>query len=318
MHVRMARLLLLIGWLSPLAGAQNPQTQPPAQSPYTLRVPVDEIAITFHASASNGTPLTHLTRNDLRLSDNGKRQDRIVMLQSYEDLPIRAGFLFDISSSMYWSLPFNRSVIRTYASRLLRPDTDRAFVMQFDTETLITQPWTSDVTRISAGAAAIPTVDPHTPTHFPLTAIFDALYKTCRDQWTADAGESTGNFILLFSDGLDDNSHAYLREAVDMCQRTRTAIYAIVNGHESAFSAGRRTLTALTEQTGGRVFFDPHDGALLRDLAIMEAEQRTQYRLVYKPSNFKADSSFHAVRLRCSVPGARIATRTGYYAFARP
>jgi VWFA-related protein len=303
-------------FLLPPASAQAPQS--PAEAPYTLRVPVDEIALTFHAADADGKPLTHLTRNDLKLQDNGKRQDRIVMLQSYEDLPIRVGFLFDISASMYWALPYNRSVIRTYASRLLRPETDRAFVMQFDTETLITQAWTSDAARIAAGAAAIPTVDPHTPTHFPLTAIFDSLYKTCRDQWASDKGEPTGNFILMFTDGLDDNSHAYLREAVDMCQRTRTAIYAIVNGHESGFSEGRRTLTALTEQTGGRLFFNPEGDQLLKDLAMMEAEQRTQYRLVYKPSNFKADSSFHTVRLRCSVRGARITTRSGYYAFARP
>jgi Ca-activated chloride channel homolog len=313
--------VLSVCWLAALclplpAAAQAPQG--PADAPYTLRVPVDEIALTFHAGDVDGKPLTHLTRNDLKLQDNGKRQDRIVMLQSYEDLPIRVGFLFDISASMYWSLPYNRSVIRTYAARLLRPKTDRAFVMQFDTETLITQPWTNDPSRIAAGAAAIPTEDPHTPTHFPFTAIFDSLYKTCRDQWTSDTGEPTGNFILMFTDGVDDNSHAYLREAVDMCQRTRTAIYAIVNGHESGFSEGRRTLTALTEQTGGRVFFDPRGDQLLKDLALMEAEQRTQYRLVYKPSNFKADSSFHTVHLRCSVSGARITARSGYYAFARP
>jgi Ca-activated chloride channel homolog len=301
-----------------LLPATAQSSQSPSDAPYTLRVPVDEIALTFHAADAAGKPLTHLTRNDLKLQDNGKRQDKIVMLQSYEDLPIRVGFLFDISASMYWSLPYNRSVIRTYASQLLRPATDRAFVMQFDTETLINQPWTNDPARIAAGAAAIPTVDPHKPTHFPLTAIFDSLYKTCRDQWTSDTGEPTGNFILMFTDGLDDNSHAYLREAVDMCQRTRTVIYAIANGHESAFSEGRRTLTALTEQTGGRLFFNPQGSELLRDLAIMEAEQRTQYRLVYKPSNFKADSSFHTVHLRSSVPGARITARSGYYAFARP
>jgi hypothetical protein len=50
----------------------------------------------------------------------------------------------------------------------------------------------------------------------------------------------------------------------------------------------------------------------------MEAEQRNQCRLVYKPSNFKADSSFHRIKLQCSVPGARITIRSGYYAFARP
>ena len=50
----------------------------------------------------------------------------------------------------------------------------------------------------------------------------------------------------------------------------------------------------------------------------MEAEQRYQYHLVYKPEDFKADGSFHPIRLQCSVPGADINTRSGYYAFPRP
>jgi hypothetical protein len=50
----------------------------------------------------------------------------------------------------------------------------------------------------------------------------------------------------------------------------------------------------------------------------MEEEQRNQYFLVYKPSELKTDESFHRIDLRCSVPGARIVSRFGYYAFARP
>jgi hypothetical protein len=65
-----------------------------------LRIPVDEISLTFHASDPNGKPLTQLTARDLDLSDNGKRQSSVLMLQSLQDLPIRAGFLFDISASL--------------------------------------------------------------------------------------------------------------------------------------------------------------------------------------------------------------------------
>ena len=104
MRPRSVPLLLLSGLFLPLiAPAQTPQaappTTPPAQAPYTLHIPVNEISLTFHAAEANGKPLTHLTTRDLTLSDNGKAQNHIVLLQSFEDLPIRAGFLFDISNS---------------------------------------------------------------------------------------------------------------------------------------------------------------------------------------------------------------------------
>ena len=292
-----------------LAAAQN-QTPP-----YTLRIPVDEISLTFHPADARGKPLTHLTRGDLRLTDNGKPPAAIVMLQEYDDLPIRAGFLFDNSASMLGDIAFNRAIIHAYASQLLRKGYDQAFVEQFDTETFIRQDWTDSDTAIATGAAAVGDLPGRLD---PLTAIFDSLYTTCRDQWKPDPAQATGNFILLFSDGEDDASHAYLSEAVDMCQHTRTAIYAIVNGRPRQFSDGLRTLQNLTQQTGGRLFVNPRGSQILDDLQTIEAEQRNQYRLVYKPSNFKADSSFHRIRLQCSVTGARVVTRSGYYAFARP
>jgi hypothetical protein len=113
-------------------------------------------------------------------------------------------------------IDFNRSVSQMYVSRLIRKGFDQAFVMQFDTHTLLTQDWTDKDSAIALGSAA---VGPRPDRFDPLTAIFDSLYTTCRDRWGPTEPESTGNFILLFSDGEDDASHAYLSEAVDMCQR---------------------------------------------------------------------------------------------------
>jgi VWFA-related protein len=256
-----------------------------------------------------------LTAHDLDLRDNGKQQNSVRMLQPLQDIPIRAGFLFDISASMLDEIDFNRSVIGLYVSRLIRKDVDRAFVMQFDTHTLLTQDWTDKESDIAIGSAAI---GPQYNRRDPLTAIFDSLYTTCRDRWDAVQAESTGNFILLFSDGEDDASHAYLSEAVDMCQRRHIAIYVFEGGHASSFSGGRATLRTLAQQTGGRVFIHPRADQVWKDLQTIESEQRYQYRLVYKPSAFTADGSFHRIRLQSPVPGARIVTRSGYYAFPRP
>jgi VWFA-related protein len=306
-------LLGLCSLLPASAIAQAPQVGQDTSGSYTLRVPVNEINLTFHAFDSHGAPLSHLKQGDLRLSDEGKPQHQIVMLESFADLPIRAGFLFDASASMMDDLGTNRSIIRLYASRLLRKGVDRAFVMQFAADTLIRQSWTDDDSQIAAGAAKVGM----RKDRLPITSIFDSLYTACRDQWSADNGAPTGNFILLFSDGEDDDSHAYLSEAVDMCQRTRTAIYAIANGPKSPFSAGQRTLEELTSETGGRTFFQPQGDQIWEDLKLIEAEQRNQYRLEYKPKDFKANGDFHRIKLGCTVKGAKIVARSGYYAFAR-
>ena len=313
---------LVVGFLAcilfPLTApclAQSAQTEPTPSAPYSLRIPVDEISLTFHASDRDGKPRPRITARDLHLSDNGKRPSGVLMLQSLEDLPIRAGFLFDISASMLEETEFNRSVIQMYASRLIRKGVDQAFVMQFDTHTLLAQDWTDKDSAIAVGSAAI---GPRPDRLDPLTAIFDSLYTTCRDRWGAKQAESTGNFILLFSDGEDDASHAYLSEAVDMCQRRHIAIYVFEGGRASHFSDGRGTLKALAQQTGGRVFIHPRGNEVWRDLETIEAEQRYQYRLAYKPPEFTADGSFHRIRLQCLVPGVRIVTRSGYYAFPRP
>ncbi len=291
--------------------AQSVQTH---AQPYTFRVPVDEISLRFHASDQSGKPLTQLTIGDLQLSDNGKVQTNIMTLQALHDLPIRAGFLFDISDSVLKEVEFDRSIIETYASQLLRKGVDQAFVMQFDTETLLTQSWTDLDPAIAAGSAA---VGPRPNRYAPLTAIFDSLYTTCRDQWI-NQSESTGNFILLFTDGEDNASHAYLREAVDMCQRGHVAIYIFDSSRSFHSSEGYKTMTDLAHQTGGRLFIHPRREEIRNDLKMMEAEQRNQYFLVYKPSGLTPDGSFHRIALRCQVPRARIASRSGYYAFAHP
>jgi hypothetical protein len=40
--------------------------------PYTVRIPVNEISLTFRAFESNGAPLRNLSPENLKLSDDGK------------------------------------------------------------------------------------------------------------------------------------------------------------------------------------------------------------------------------------------------------
>jgi len=309
------RFLLPTLALALKVSAQSAQPSSANSSPYTFKIPANEISLTFTVFGADGGPLTRLEPGDLRLWDDGKRQNRILMLESRDNLPIHSGFIFDVSGSMQADLRVNQAILQTYTARFFREGVDRGFVMKFDEEALITQDWTDKAAKIVAGAAGRGLGS----NHLPLTSIFDALYTACRDQWLEGQDRVTGNFILLFSDGLDNDSHTYLSEAVDMCQRSRTAIYAITNSGKSPFfSEGKNTLEELARETGGSVFFNPEGYWLLKDLRLMEAEQRNQFHLVYKPSDFKANGQFHRIKLRCAIKGSKVVARSGYYALPRP
>lgn len=309
-------LVLLVSSHSCVSAASNPLGQITGQaSAYTLTVPVNEVSISFHVSDSRGSAIDNLTQEHLRLFDNGQPQQKLLSLQAYHDLPIRAGFLFDTSGSMLDDLDHNASIANLYATRLLKKGTDRAFVIGFNTNTSLTQDWTDNPEAIALGIRSVAEREEGENSG---TAIFDSLYKTCRDRWNIDRGAVTGNFILLFTDGIDNASHARIDDVIDMCQRTRTAIYIFTNQWNSrGASRGGKTLNELVTKSGGRLFLNPNEDQISRDVQMIDADQRNQYRLVYKPSDLTPNGSFHRIKLRCSIRGATILTRSGYYAPGR-
>jgi Ca-activated chloride channel family protein len=86
------------------------------------------------------------------------------------------------------------------------------------------------------------------------------------------------------------------------------------NEKKSRFSQGQKMLRELVGKSGGRIFFDPAGSEIWHDLQVMEHDQRSQYRIVYKPSNLKLDGSFHRIKLDSPDRGGVITTRSGYYA----
>jgi VWFA-related protein len=148
------------------------------------------------------------------------------------------------------------------------------------------------------------------------TALFDAIYRACRDQFSRIDYGSSGNFILLFTDGEDNASHFTLQEAVDGCRRTNTAVYAFrTEAAPNLSSTGPKTLADLTTLTGGRAFRSESSKAeILSDLQVIQADLRNQYRLVYKPADLTHDGSFHRITLIGPQRAEVINVRSGYYA----
>ncbi|HTH53449.1 MAG TPA: VWA domain-containing protein [Edaphobacter sp.] len=285
------------------------QTGTPA--PYHLNVAVDEVSLTFHAEDIHGLAITDLKPDELRILDNDKPPHRIVLFESLKDLPIRAGILMDTSQSMQQNAASDHAIAIEYAQRILRQQTDRAFVMRFGKQSTVLQSWTNNPTVLTAG------IDRVGEGFGGTTALFDTLYATCRYQFGSQHVAS-GNFILLFSDGEDDASYLTLKNAVDMCQHTNTAIYAFrAEQSPGSTTDGLRNLAELVRQTGGRLFHDDDSQSEIVDLRAIESDLRNQYHLIYNPATLQHDGVFHRITLLGPDRVNRITVRSGYYAPSR-
>jgi VWFA-related protein len=300
-----------------VAAAQSEAGAAQETIPYGLKMSVDEVGLTFHAADEHGVSVNDLKLEELKLLDNGKPPRRVVAFHLTQDDPIRAGILIDTSESMTSQLVSNRAISTRYAQRVLRGRTDQAFVMDFGYVSKITQTWTSDPQALSAGIRQVVAGREN-----PLggTALFDTIFRACfhvfgKADPVAAEGTVRGNFILLFSDGEDNASHTSLKDVVDVCQRANTAIYVFRSEpNPSLFSSGPRTLTELAKQTGGRVFAaDDPDAAIDADLRVIDADLRSQYRLIYNPAELKHDGSFHRIELKAPERVESMTVRSGYY-----
>jgi Ca-activated chloride channel family protein len=282
-------------------------------TPYRLRVPVDEVSLSFHAADRHGLAVNDLKLEELKLLDNGRPPLKIELFEPLQDASIRAGILMDTSESMWEFLVGNRVISIEYAQRLLRQQTDQAFVMDFGYLSKVIQPWTGDPAALTAGVRRVSAGREN-----PLagTAMFDTIYRACFSEFGKIDRGATGNFILLFSDGEDNASHMSLKEVVDACQRVNTAIYSFrAEPKESLFSGGAATLAELASKTGGRVFHDNgSETEIYDDLRVIQDDLRNQYRLVYKPAGLKHDGSFRRIELKAPERVDRITIRSGYYA----
>src|SRR5580698_5678007 len=135
-------MILATIWGFSLAPIETAQTQIAAADSYTLNVAVDEVSVTFHAADFHGIPMDDLKLEDLRVLDNGKRPRKLVSLEAHKNLPVRFGILVDTSRSMLGYLRRNQAIANEYLTQLLHKETDRAFLMRFDSDSKVLQDWT--------------------------------------------------------------------------------------------------------------------------------------------------------------------------------
>ncbi len=180
--------------------------------------------------------------------------------------------------------------------------------MGFDVTPDFKQDWTNNLDLLNTGI--------HSLRPGGGTALFDAMYSACRDKLLDLSRERqpVRRAMVLVSDGDDNQSHAYLDDAIKECQRAQTIVYTISTNVSPSRDRGDDTLQKIAEATGGRAFFPKRLEDISLNFADIEDELRSQYALVYKPADFVANGAFRTIYLFCMDRRYTVRASKGYFA----
>jgi Ca-activated chloride channel homolog len=287
---------------------QNSGQQSGNQQEYTITRQVNEVDLVFAVTDKHGRFISDLKQSDFALLDDRKAPERVYSFTQQTNLPLRVGIVIDTSTSIRTRFQFEQQASIEFLLQILKPKSDKAFVMGFDVTPDYKQDWTNNLDSLTAGINALRPGGG--------TALFDAVYSACRDKLLdASRGqEPVRKAMILISDGDDNQSHAYLDDAIKECQRAETIVYAISTNTSPSRDRGDDILKKIADATGGRAFYPKR----LEDMPIsfqsIQEELRSQYALVYKPADFIANGAFRPIYLFCLDRRYVVSVRQGYFA----
>ncbi|MGC0775263.1 MAG: VWA domain-containing protein [Candidatus Acidiferrum sp.] len=310
--------------------AQQEQEAKPPESPQKIVQVVNLVDVLFTVLNRRNKLVPDLQKEDFKVFDEKLPQD-IRYFSKQTDLPLRIGMLVDTSNSIRDRIKFEQDASINFLFSVLRRGRDEAFVMTFDDEPQVVQPFTGDagllrdqILQTRAGGG---------------TAVYDAIYEACQNQLShpprppGDQPDVVRRVMILISDGEDNLSNHTRSEAIEMAQRTSVVIYTIststqwiqlsqtdpdkLANRKTHLTEGDKILQDLADETGGRAFFPYHVDDLDQSFQDIGDELRNQYSIAYIPTNYVLDGRYH--RIRIEVPdhkGYQVRARRGYFARA--
>jgi Ca-activated chloride channel homolog len=289
---------------------QEPEQTAPGddQGTYTFKTNVNEVNLTFTVTDRHGHFINNLQQQDFALLDDQRAPAQVYSFTQQTNQPLRVGLVIDASTSIRARFKFEQQAATEFLLSILRPRTDRAFIMGFDVTSYVTQGFTNNPDLLETGLNRLKPGGG--------TAMYDAVYRACRDQMLRGVPENAEvrKALILVSDGDDNQSRAYLDDAIKMCQRAETTVFTISTNTSPTRERGDDVLKKMAQATGGTAFYPQRLEDISNEFHRVEEELRSQYSLAYKPADFRPDGSFRSIYLTAVRGGYVVHARTGYFA----
>jgi Ca-activated chloride channel family protein len=266
----------------------------------------DTRLVVLHATVVNksGHLLTDLTQKAFHVYENGVEQPIKKFLR--EDVPVSMGLIVDNSGSMRTK----RQRVEASALALVKASNpqDEVFIVNFNDEAFLDQPFTSDIKELERGLAKIDSRGG--------TAMRDAIRMSI--DYLKENGKKDKKVLVVVTDGDDNNSSGTLENLVKAAQQSEVLIYTVgLLSEEEKREAKRatRALNAIAEATGAKSYYPKElkdvDGVCQQ----VAHDIRSQYIITYSPINSALDGSFRQIKVIANAPNHPVVrTRSGYYA----
>ncbi len=272
-------------------------------------------------------PVTIMDKNnrfvvDLKQEDfeiiEDKTPQTIISFQPQSNLPLDVAMLMDTSNSVKPKLKFEKDAAYSFLETVLKSRQDRALFTTFDSQVELHQDFTN---RLDLLTRAIDKVKAQGGTR-----MYDAIYSVCEEKMMAPSSIGRRRAMVVITDGEDTESERYLKDAIDIAQRSETTIFVISTKAGGYFGVQAGTvdrredkdLKRLAEETGGRAFFTAEVIELERSLTTIARELRSQYVIAYEPTNTNYDGNFRQIEVKLPKhKNLRIRTKSGYASVPR-
>lgn len=272
----------------------------------TIRVEVSRVPLLFTVTDKRNRFITDLEKDDFEVFDNNVKQEIREFVRE-SDLPLRIGVLMDTSNSVRGRFRFEQESAIEFIRGVLADGNDRAFLVSYDTRAELMVDYTKDADELARGVRLLRAGGG--------TALYDAIYYACRDKLPEDQPLAQyRRALILIGDGEDNQSTVTRDMALEMAHKSETVIYAISTNRTGQKQAGDNVLRYFADETGGRSFHPFQASDLEQSFADIANELRHQYFIIYSPTQFALDGSFHKIRVRTNVKNTEVRARSGYYA----
>lgn len=301
------------------------------------RVDTSLTNVIFTAVDRNKRFVTSLKQEDIRVLEDGVPQQIFTFQQSI-DLPLTLAIVIDTSISQERTLPEEKRAARAFVDAVMRASKDEVAVLSFTGDSTLEQGLTGNPARVRSAIERVeftppsgyvgggvlvrggtPPISGDNQSTAGSTAIWDALYATCKEVMT-ESSDKTRRAIILLTDGEDTSSMLKLSEAVDQALKTETMIFAIGIGDSFNYSGvDEGSLRKITERTGGRAYFPRSEDDLREAFAQIQRELREQFLVAYSPTNKRRDGTYRKLEIEIVNPELRksnikLTYRQGYFA----
>jgi len=305
-------------WAQPSSSQQNPPPPAPTNTPANskeksqdasqtgkiMKVNVNLVTVLVSVLDDHNRPAPNLPIEAFQILEEGVPQ-KIDVFEPETQQPLDIALMVDASLSQHLEKATEQDAAAHFIQQVLRPE-DRLSVFAFDDEVHQLPPYFSD--KVAALQNAV-----HRIPDGAGTSIYDAVLLGSQ-ALQKQRGERR-RVIIMLTDAGETTSYYDFEAARKAALRAGVLLYTIVlrpvKNENGRNTAGEHALQAITDTTGGAMFFPESVQELPIIFDRINNELRTQYRLAYYPNPHGLVNTYRTIEVKV-LPGYTARHRTTY------